>query len=298
MGLKVTNVSKSYGKKKVVDNISFELDKPQIFGLLGTNGAGKTTTIRMILGILSIDEGEITYDGKKIARENINFGYLPEERGIYPKTIIKDQLIYFAKLKGMNEKQAIEAINYWAEKLEITEYLDKTAEKLSKGNQQKIQILSSFVHNPKLLILDEPFSGLDPINTEILKNVIKELLEKGTYIVFSSHQMAAVEEFCTSILILNQGKTIVKGSLKDIKAQYSKTNLKLATEDDIDFIINSGKYDITKSVNGEYDIKLKDEAQKNVLLKELIDANISIDKFEVNTPSLHEIFVEKVGEKK
>jgi len=296
MGLKVENVSKSYGNNKVVENISFELDKPQVFGLIGTNGAGKTTTIRMILGILSIDEGNILWDGKKISRDTINFGYLPEERGIYPKTLIKNQLIYFAKLKGMNEKDALESINYWAEKLEITQYLNKTAEQLSKGNQQKVQILSAFVHNPKLLVLDEPFSGLDPVNTEVLKDVIKELINRGIYIVFSSHQMSVVEEFCNQILILDKGKTIVKGKIQDIKNSYPKTKLIIEADENISDMMKN--YKVINNVENEYELKLNDESEAKTILKKLVEKNISINKFELSRPSLHEIFIEKVGDNK
>ena len=169
MGLKVENVSKSYGTKKVVDNISFHIDKPGVFGLLGTNGAGKTTTIRMILGILKKDSGEISWNGKEVVRKHVNFGYLPEERGIYPKTKIYDQMMYFARLKGMDEKKADEAIKYWMKRLEVEEYTYMTAEKLSKGNQQKIQFITAILHDPELIVLDEPFSGLDPVNAELLR---------------------------------------------------------------------------------------------------------------------------------
>lgn len=295
MGLEVKNVSKSYGNKKVVDNISFELKQPEVFGLIGTNGAGKTTTIRMTLGILSIDEGSILWDGKKVSRENVNFGYLPEERGIYPKTIIRDQLMYFAKLKGVSQKDALESLNYWSKKLEISQYLDQTAEKLSKGNQQKVQILSSFIHNPKLLILDEPFSGLDPINTEVLKKVIKELLEKGTYIVFSSHQMAAVEEFCNQILILDKGKTVLKGKIEEIKNSYPKNKLLLNTNEDITDFINKNDYNMVENSSQEYEIKLENEEQGQKILKQLLDNNVIVNKYEISRPSLHEIFIEKVG---
>ena len=169
MGLKVEHVNKTYGTKKVVNNISFEIDKPSVYGLLGTNGAGKTTTIRMILGILKKDSGEISWNGKEVKRKNVNFGYLPEERGVYPKTKIYDQMMYFAELKGMKKEKAIEALKYWAKRLEVEQYINMTPEKLSKGNQQKIQFITSIIHNPELVVLDEPFSGLDPVNTEILK---------------------------------------------------------------------------------------------------------------------------------
>ncbi len=226
MGLKLENVSKKFVGKQAVDNISFEVNKPGVFGLLGTNGAGKTTTIRMLLGIIKKDSGEITWNGKKVERKSVNFksvnfGYLPEERGVYPKTKIYDQLMYFAKLKGMNKKDADVAIKKWAKILKVEEYLPMEAEKLSKGNQQKIQFMTAIIHNPELIVLDEPFSGLDPVNTEILKNVIIDLVSEGKYIIMSSHQMVSIEEFCSDILILNKGKTVLKGNLKEIK-DYQK----------------------------------------------------------------------------
>lgn len=178
MSLVLDSVSKSFVNKKAVDKISLTLNEPGVYGLLGTNGAGKTTTIRMLLGIIKKDSGEITWKGKPVDRKSVNFGYLPEERGIYPKTKIHDQLVYFAKLKGMNQADANIEIKKWSEKLKVEEYLEQTAEKLSKGNQQKIQFITSILHNPELIILDEPFSGLDPINTELLKNVILELVRE------------------------------------------------------------------------------------------------------------------------
>ena len=224
MGLKLENVSKTFANKQAVDNISFEVDKPGVFGLLGTNGAGKTTTIRMLLGIIKKDTGEITWNGKPVERKHVNFGYLPEERGVYPKTKIHDQLMYFAELKGMKKQEAEEAISKWAKVLKVEEYIQMPAEKLSKGNQQKIQFMTSILHNPELIVLDEPFSGLDPVNSEILKNVIIDLVKQGKYIIMSSHQMASIEEFCTDILILNKGKTVLKGNLKEIKNTLNEQN--------------------------------------------------------------------------
>ena len=217
MGLKVEHVNKTYGTKKVVNNISFEIDKPSVYGLLGTNGAGKTTTIRMILGILKKDSGEITWNGKKVDRKSVNFGYLPEERGVYPKVKIYDQLMYFAELKGMNKQEANNAIQNWAKKLKVEEYMEMPAEKLSKGNQQKIQFMTAIIHNPELVVLDEPFSGLDPVNTELLKNIIIDLVKRGKYVIMSAHQMATIEEFCTDILILNMLKNL------DLKLKMKKT---------------------------------------------------------------------------
>ena len=217
MSLILKNVSKTFVGKKAVDNISITLEKPGVFGLLGTNGAGKTTTIRMLLGIITKDSGEITWKGKTVERKNVNFGYLPEERGVYPKTKIYDQLMYFAKLKGMKKQDAEKEIKTWAEKLKVEEYLQMPAEKLSKGNQQKIQFMTAVIHNPELVVLDEPFSGLDPVNTEILKNIIIDLVKQEKYIIMSAHQMSTIEEFCSDILILNKGKTVLQGNLKQIE---------------------------------------------------------------------------------
>ena len=217
MGLEVKNVKKNYGTKLAIDNLSFIIDKPSAFGLLGTNGAGKTTTIRMILGIIKKDAGTITWNGKEVSRKNVNFGYLPEERGIYPKTKIYDQLMYFAKLKGMKKQDADKTIKYWLKRLELEEYTYMQAEKLSKGNQQKVQFITAVMHNPELVVLDEPFSGLDPINTEMLKDVMIELINDGKFIIMSSHQMNSIEEFCTDLVILDKGKTVIQGNLNNIK---------------------------------------------------------------------------------
>ena len=239
MSLVLKNVSKSFVGKKAVDNISLELSKPGVYGLLGTNGAGKTTTIRMILGILKKDSGTITWNGKEVNRKSVNFGYLPEERGVYPKTKIYDQLMYFAELKGMDKNSADASIKKWAKELKVEEYLQMTAEKLSKGNQQKIQFMTAIIHNPELVILDEPFSGLDPVNTGILKDIIIGLVKDGKYVIMSAHQMATIEEFCEDILILNRGKTVLQGNLKEIKETYPVNRMKISANQNIDNIINS-----------------------------------------------------------
>ena len=285
MGLKLENVSKKFVGKQAVDNISFELDKPGVFGLLGTNGAGKTTTIRMLLGIIKKDTGEITWNG----------GYLPEERGVYPKTKIYDQLMYFAKLKGMNQKDADEAIKKWAKVLKVEEYIPMPAEKLSKGNQQKIQFMTAIIHDPELIVLDEPFSGLDPVNSEILKNVIIDLVKEGKYIIMSSHQMASIEEFCTDILILNKGKTVLQGNLKEIKEGYKANRLELSTDKNIDEYIKEFNMEIEFSKNNEYSIKIDSEEKAHQLLERLVTNHIEVDKFEIKKPTLNDIFIEKVG---
>ena len=295
MGLKVENVTKKFEDKVAVDSISFEIDKPGVFGLLGTNGAGKTTTIRMMLGILKKDQGKIDWNGKEVTRKNVNFGYLPEERGVYPKTKVYDQLMYFANLKGMSKKDADTSIDYWLKKLNIEEYKFKVAEKLSKGNQQKIQFITAIIHNPDLIILDEPFSGLDPVNTEMLKNIILELIEKGKYIVMSSHQMVSIEEFCTDVLILNKGKTVLKGNLKEIKNSYPSNNMEVITKEDITKIVENLGLTIKSNVDNKYEILIKSEDEPDRLYKELAVKGVKVIKFEVKKPSLHEIFIEKVG---
>lgn len=296
MGLFLKNVSKTFVGKRAVDNISFELNKPGVFGLLGTNGAGKTTTIRMLLGIIKKDSGEITWNGKVVDRKSVNFGYLPEERGVYPKTKIYNQLMYFAELKGMKKEEADEAIKNWAKKLKVEEYLDKPAEKLSKGNQQKIQFMTAVIHNPELLVLDEPFSGLDPVNTELLKNIIINLVKEGKYIIMSAHQMSTIEEFCSDILILNKGKTVLKGNLKEIKDTYPANRVQIETNENIEKDIKKLGFEIENVKNYSYTIKISDEQKAHELLKELVIKGITINKFEIMKPTLNDIFIEKVGE--
>lgn len=296
MGLVLKNVSKTFVGKRAVDNISFELNKPGVFGLLGTNGAGKTTTIRMLLGIIKKDSGEITWNGKVVDRKSVNFGYLPEERGVYPKTKIYNQLMYFAELKGMKKEEADEAIKNWAKKLKVEEYLDKPAEKLSKGNQQKIQFMTAVIHNPELLVLDEPFSGLDPVNTELLKNIIINLVKEGKYIIMSAHQMSTIEEFCSDILILNKGKTVIKGNLKEIKDTYPANRVQIETNENIETDIKKLGFEIENIKNYSYTVKILDEQKAHELLKELVVKGITINKFEIMKPTLNDIFIEKVGE--
>ena len=295
MGLKIENVSKRYGEKVAVDNISLEMNEPGVFGLLGTNGAGKSTTIRMLLGILKKDSGEITWNGKEVKRKNVNFGYLPEERGIYPKVKIFDQLVYFAELKGMKKQQAKEEINYWMGRLKVEEYKDMLAEKLSKGNQQKIQFITAILNNPELIVLDEPFSGLDPVNTELLKDVILELVKKGKYIIMSSHQMASIEEFCSDVVIINRGKTVLKGNLKEIKDSYPAKRLEIDAKQDIAADIENAGMKIEKNIDNNYEITIENEDKAHALLKTLVEKGVVLDKFELKKPSLNDIFIEKVG---
>ena len=296
MSLLLKNVSKSFVGKKAVDNISLTLDKPGVFGLLGTNGAGKTTTLRMILGIIKKDSGEITWKGKPVERKTVNFGYLPEERGVYPRSKIFDQLMYFAELKGMKKQEAEESIKKWANELKVEEYLQMPAEKLSKGNQQKIQFMTAVIHNPELVVLDEPFSGLDPVNTEILKNIIIDLVKNGKYVIMSAHQMATIEEFCSDILILNKGKTILQGNLKEIKESYPANRVEVNVNQDINKYIKEFDLEIENETNNNYIIKITNEEKAHELLNKLILEGIKVNKFEIKKPTLNDIFIEKVGE--
>lgn len=296
-GLILKNVSKTFAGKKVVDKISLELDRPSVYGLLGTNGAGKTTTIRMILGILAKDSGEITWNGQPVDRKNVNFGYLPEERGVYPKIKIFDQLMYFAELKGLDKLAASKSIQKWAKVLKVEEYLEMPAEKLSKGNQQKIQFMTAIIHDPDLVVLDEPFSGLDPVNTEILKNIIIDLVRRGKYVIMSAHQMATIEEFCTNILILNRGKTVLQGNLKDIKATYPVNRVIIDTNQNIDRYLKQAKLVTEIEKDHQYTIKISDAKSAEDLLQNLIRDGVEVTKFEIMKPTLNDIFIEKVEAK-
>jgi len=296
MALDVSSVIKKYGEKTVVDNLSFKIEKPGVFGLLGTNGAGKTTTIRMILGILEKNGGAISWNGRPVTRESVKFGYLPEERGLYPKSKIVDQLSYFGKLRGMDGKSVKKIINYWVDRLKVSEYLNSTAEQLSKGNQQKIQLITALIHDPELIVMDEPLSGLDPVNADLFKSVIYELIEKDKFIIMSSHHMQSIEDYCQDLVILKNGETVLNGNLKEIKASYGRTNLTVNTQDDIDVLIDEHDIKlISKNATG-YELKIKSDEQAYSLLEKIIALKIKLDKFEIREPSLHEIFIEKVGE--
>lgn len=292
-GLILKDVSKTFAGKRVVDKISLTLDQPGVYGLLGTNGAGKTTTIRMLLGIITKDSGEITWNGAPVDRKTVNFGYLPEERGVYPKVKIFDQLMYFAELKGMSRESATSAIQKWAKRLKVEEYLEQPAEKLSKGNQQKIQFMTAVIHDPDLVVLDEPFSGLDPVNTDILKNIIIDLVRQGKFVIMSAHQMATIEEFFTDILILNRGKAVLQGNLKDIKSTYPANRVQIDTNESIDQHLKNFK--IENSKNNQYTLKITDEKSAHELLQKLVDHKVQINKFEIMKPTLNDIFIEKVG---
>lgn len=298
MSLSVENVSKKFGEKLAVNEISFEAKEPGVFGLLGTNGAGKTTTIRMILNIVKKDSGVIKWDNKLLTEEIRSFGYLPEERGLYPKVKISEQLVYFARLRGVKYQKAKKDIDYWLERLEAAQYINMPAEKLSKGNQQKIQLIASIIHDPELIFMDEPFSGLDPVNTDLFKGVIYELIDKKKIIIMSSHQMATVEEFCKDIVLLKNGMTVLKGNLKEIKHSYGRNNLIINCEGNIPELAAEENITDYKQNAAGYEFKIKSEEQAYKLLEKILSKKLVLDKFEIREPSLHEIFIEKMGEAK
>lgn len=295
MGLELKDVCKSFGTKEAVKHLSLTIDKPGVYGLLGTNGAGKTTTIRMILGIIKRTSGTITWNGKEVTRENVNFGYMPEERGVYPKTKIFDQLMYFARLKGMKVRDATEAIDYWLKRLDMEEYRNMLAEKLSKGNQQKIQFIIAVMNDPELIVLDEPFSGLDPVNTEMLSKVVEELVSKNKYIIMSSHQMSSIEEFCSNLTILNRGNTVLQGNLEEIKESYPSEKIEIISKDNIEELIKNQGLEILENRENHYLVRIKEQTEGQNLFKKLAENNINLSKFEFKKPTLNEIFIEKVG---
>lgn len=308
MSLEVKNIVKKYGEKTVVNQLSFQMKEPGVYALLGTNGAGKTTTIRIILGMLSKDEGEVIWNGKPLDVLNTNIGYLAEERGLYPKYSLIDQLLYFAKLKNVPREEAKKRIKYWAERLEVEEYIypapktgkqvkgkSMNADQLSKGNQQKIQLMAALISEPDILILDEPLSGLDPVNTDLFKTIIREEIDKKKYLIMSSHQMATIEEFCTDITILNRGNAVLQGNLNEIKKSYGRVNMHIRCEEPIESYIQQFDFVKVNKNAEEYEIKVTGEAQAAEFLNMLVQNKVTIIKYELSEPSLHEIFVEKVG---
>lgn len=307
MSLEVKELCKKYGEKTVVDHLSFSLENPGVYALLGTNGAGKTTSIRMILGMLARDQGEVLWNGAPMDAMQMNIGYLAEERGLYPKYSLMDQLLYFAKLKGVDKEETRKRIKYWAERLEVTEYLyppktkakkqekAKNADQLSKGNQQKIQLMAALISEPELLILDEPLSGLDPVNTDLFKGIIREEINKGKYLIMSSHQMPVIEEFCEDITILNRGKAVLQGNLNEIKKGYGRVNMFVKCEQPFDELITKHGLLLVNDTPDGKQIKVTGQQQAMSFLNDLVDTRKDVIRFELREPSLHEIFIEKAG---
>ncbi len=294
MVLELKNIEKSFGDRKVLAGVSFKAEGGKAFGLLGRNGVGKTTCIRILMNVFPANGGEVLINNKAVEYEKVRIGYLPEERGLYPKKLIIEQLTYFAKLKGIKHKKAVEAVDYWLRRLEMTEYRNKRLDTLSKGNQQKIQLITALAHNPDIIILDEPFSGLDPVNAMLLKDVVKEQIAKGKILLFSSHQMSYIEEFCDSIAILNEGKVVLQGDLHEIKRNYVRDRLVVRT-DDPEKIKTAYGESCTYMNSGELIIQLRDVGEKKTVMKQLVEA-YDIDEVKVFEPSLNDIFVEYAGD--
>ena len=294
MVLELRNIEKSFGEKQVLKGVSFRAEGGKAFGLLGRNGAGKTTSIRILMDVFPANGGEVLMDGKPIDYKQIQIGYLPEERGLYPKKIILEQLVYFAELKGMRHKDAVKAVDYWLDRLGMMEYRNKRLDTLSKGNQQKIQLVTALAHDPHIVILDEPFSGLDPVNAMLLKDVVKEQIAKGKIVLFSSHQMNYIEEFCDSIAILNAGKVVLSGDLHDIKRNYTRDRLVVRTEYPEKIKADFGSW-CSDLETGELLIQLASASDKQAMMKRLVDG-YDIDEVKVFEPSLNDIFVEYAGQ--
>ncbi len=290
MKLEVKNIFKNFGDKEVLKGISFSAESGEAFGLLGRNGAGKTTSIRILMDVFPSDSGEILIDEKPIDHSKIRIGYLPEERGLYPKKKIVDQLVYFAMLNGLSKHDALKSVDNWLNRLQMIEYKNKRLDTLSKGNQQKIQLVTALAHNPQIIILDEPFSGLDPVNAMTLKEIVKEEISRGKIVIFSSHQMNYIEEFCDKIAIINNGKIAIQGSIREIKRNYTRDRLVISTEYPQKIISHFGSRCIADK-NGELTIKLKSAEDKNKTMKEIID-NFDVDEIKVFEPSLNDIFVD------
>ncbi len=295
MSLAIKNITKRFGNNIAVKDLSLEIEKNQIYGFLGANGAGKTTMFRLILGILSPSNGRVTWNGEVITYANSNrVGYLPEERGLYAELPVRQQLIYFAELRGISKTAANSQIDYWLDRFHISNYSNRRLQELSKGNQQKIQFISAVQHSPELLLLDEPFSGLDPVNVELLKNAVKHLAGQGTTILFSSHRMEHVEELCESFCLLDKGEAILEGNLNQIKREYGNKNIHIKTTVDLDFLNDFVEVTGIIKKADRFIIHLQDEAFSDKVLQEVV-ARGKITHFSLEEPSLNDIFIEKVG---
>lgn len=296
MSLQLKNVTKKFDNEIAVNDLTLEIPDRELFGFLGGNGAGKTTTFRMILGLLDQTTGEITWNGRRIDYSQSHLiGYLPEERGLYPKLKVKEQLVYLGKLRGMTKQQALTELEAWLDRFQISHYKEKKVEELSKGNQQKIQFISSVMHQPKLLILDEPFSGLDPINVEMLKEAVISIKDAGTSIVFSSHQMDHVEELCHNLCILRKGNAVVQGNLQEIKRSYGRKNLLIHADESLAFLEEMDGVTHYKEIIGGCALQIQNEAVSQTIFEQLQGRGF-IRKFELEEPTLNDIFIEKVGE--
>ncbi|MEA3328031.1 MAG: ATP-binding cassette domain-containing protein [Chloroflexota bacterium] len=292
--INITNISKSFGKIQAVNNLSFEVQQGEIFGLLGPNGAGKTTTIRMILDIFKPDSGEISILGGSMSEEKKNqIGYLPEERGLYQDIPLERCLTFLATLKGMDENKAKDEIEDYMKRFDLDEYRDKKVKELSKGMQQKAQLITTLVHDPELVIIDEPFTSLDPVNTEMVKDLLELKRDEGKAIIMSTHQMNQVEELCDRILLIDQGQRVLYGTLEEIQNKFSSSDILVTPLSPLPDSIEGVRK--IRKLNGRYHLVLDDDAQPNRILKRLINADVEISEFEIAVSPLNEIFIQVVN---
>lgn len=297
MGLKIENLTKTYGDFMALNNVSLEAENGRVLGILGRNGAGKTTTIKSIMGIIEPDKGSITFDEVDIRKAKITIGYLPEERGLYVNSVVKDQLLYFAMLNGMDKKKALEEIKRLLEEFKIPSYLNKKVKTLSKGNKQKIQLISAILHKPQIVILDEPFSGLDPVNIELFKNTLLNLKKEGTTILFSSHRMEDVEEMCDRIVMLNTGNVVENNTVKGLIDKYSREDeMHIVTNADITDLIVKNELVLMKRENMCFDVQFKDSKSLQKLYRSILDAGIELQEIQNRKTSLQEIFIKELAD--
>ncbi|GAK40371.1 ABC transporter ATP-binding protein [Paenibacillus sp. TCA20] len=293
--LELSQVMKQYGDKTAVNGVTLTVGEGEIYGLLGANGAGKTTTMRMVLGLIYPDGGDILYNGKKYSPELQHMmGYLPEERGMYPKVKVSEQINYLGRLRGMNAKDADQSLRYWLERFEVPEYYDKRIEELSKGNQQKMGFIAAVVHNPQILILDEAFSGLDPVNVELLKATVKELRDQGTSILFSTHRMEHVEELCKNITILHRSNTVVQGNIQEVKSRYPREHVRLVTTDRLNGLEKIAGVTRVEEMDKGYLITISSSDAAQLILQKALQES-TVEHFEIKEPTLNQIFIKEVG---
>lgn len=297
MSLKIENLSKSYGDFKALNQISFEAEKGKILGILGRNGAGKTTTIKSIMGIVEPEEGTITFDGENIRKTKHSIGYLPEERGLYVNARVKDQLLYFAMLNGVEKKTALEEIKKFLQEFKIPEYLNKKVKTLSKGNKQKIQLISAILHKPEIVILDEPFSGLDPVNIELFKSTVLKLKQNGTTILFSSHRMEDVEELCDRIVMLNKGNIVENDSVTGLIEKYSADNeISIFAGGDITELINKHQFKLKQREGMRFEVQFDDKKKLQRLYADMLQNEIDILEIQDKKVSLQTIFIKELSD--
>ena len=293
--VEVENVSKHFGEFKAVDNVSLNIEKGTVYGLLGPNGAGKTTTIRMIMNIIAPDSGQITFSENRQNRDFADqIGYLPEERGLYRKMKVKDVILFMAELRGMDRTDALNEIGRWLQKMDLIEWENRKIEELSKGMAQKIQFIATVIHKPDLIILDEPFSGLDPINMTLLKDLMLELNTNGATIILSTHIMEQAERLCEKICLVNAGKIVLEGDLREIKKSFGRSSVEIEYSGNVDLIKNSRFVDRFNDFGQYVEVRLNAPEDYSALLRELVEASVDITRFELMEPTLHEIFVQSV----